>query len=305
MVKSMLNALNSVEGLRFAEAGEFTKKAFFSGKLDLTEVEGLADLIHAETEAQRKQALYQANGSLSNLYQNWRTLLLKNIAHLEAYIDFSEDQNIEDGVMEEVNGKLAALENEIESHLNDGRKGERLRLGVKTVILGEPNVGKSSFLNLISQKSISIVTNIEGTTRDVIESNLNISGYPIVLADTAGLRRDTTDVVEIEGITRAKNYADVSEFIILLIDSLKFIEFGRKSGKYDVKEYLNMYLEKLGLNKDLIDNKRLLLVLNKIDLLSESELELINNKEIVSISCTEQKGVSNLILEITNNLKIL
>lgn len=301
----MLNALNSIEGLRFAEAGEFTKKAFYSGKLDLTEVEGLADLIHAETEAQRKQALYQANGSLSLLYQTWRTTLLKNIAHLEAYIDFSEDQNIEDGVMEDVNGKLLILENEIESHLNDGRKGERLRLGVKTVILGKPNVGKSSFLNLLCQKSISIVTNIEGTTRDVIESNFNIGGYPIVLADTAGLRKDTKDVVEIEGIARAKNYADVSDFIILLIDSLKFIKFCRKSGKYDIKEFLKIYLENLGLNKDLLDSKRFLLVLNKIDLLPENEIKLLNNKEVILISCTEQKGITNLISEITSNLKIL
>lgn len=301
----MLNALNSIEGLRFAEAGEFTKKAFYSGKLDLTEVEGLADLIHAETEAQRKQALYQANGSLSLLYQTWRTTLLKNIAHLEAYIDFSEDQNIEDGVMEDVNGKLLILENEIESHLNDGRKGERLRLGVKTVILGEPNVGKSSFLNLLCQKSISIVTNIEGTTRDVIESNFNIGGYPIVLADTAGLRKDTKDVVEIEGIARAKNYADVSDFIILLIDSLKFIEFCRKSGKYDIKEFLKIYLENLGLHKDLLDSKRFLLVLNKIDLLPENEIKLLNNKEVILISCTEQKGITNIISEITHNLKIL
>lgn len=301
----MLNALNSIEGLRFAEAGEFTKKAFFSGKLDLTEVEGLADLIHAETEAQRKQALYQANGSLSLLYQTWRTTLLKNIANLEAYIDFSEDQNIEDGVMEDVNGKLLILENEIESHLNDGRKGERLRLGVKTVILGEPNVGKSSFLNLLCQKSISIVTSIEGTTRDVIESNFNIGGYPIVLADTAGLRKDTKDVVEIEGIARAKNYADVSDFIILLIDSLKFIEFCRKSGKNDIKEFLKIYLENLGLNKDLLDSKRFLLVLNKIDLLPENEIKLLNNKEVILISCTEQKGITNIISEITNNLKIL
>lgn len=301
----MLNALNSIDGLRFAEAGEFTKKAFYSGKLDLTEVEGLADLIHAETEAQRKQALYQANGSLSHLYQKWRTILLKNIAHLEAYIDFSEDQNIEDGVMEDVNQKLFILENEIESHLNDGRKGERLRLGVKTVILGEPNVGKSSFLNLLCQKSISIVTNIEGTTRDVIESNFNIGGYPIVLADTAGLRKDTRDVVEIEGIIRAKNYADVSDFIILLIDSFKFIEFCRNSGKYDIKEFLKIYLENLGLNKDLLDNKRFLLVLNKIDLLLDNELKLLKNEEVILISCTEQKGITNLISEMTSNLKIL
>lgn len=301
----MFNALNSIDGLRFAEAGEFTKRAFYSGKLDLTEVEGLADLIHAETEAQRKQALYQANGSLSQLYQKWRTTLLKNIAHLEAYIDFSEDQNIEDGVLEEVNGKLLILENDIKSHLNDGRRGERLREGVKTVILGEPNVGKSSFLNLICQKSVSIVTNIEGTTRDVIESNFNIGGYPIILADTAGLRKDTRDIVEIEGISRAKQYADVSDFIILLIDAFKFMEFSRNSGKCDIKDYLIAYLEKLGLNKDLLDSKRLLIVLNKIDLISENEIKLLNNTEVSLISCTEQKGITNLLSEITSNLKIL
>lgn len=181
VVAAISDALNRIDGIRPAQPGEFTRRAFWSNKLDLTEVEGLADLIHAETEIQRKQALLQANGTLSKLYNDWRRRILNSVAHLEAYIDFGEDENIEADTIDRVQGEVTELINDIQRFLRDGRRGEMRRHGVKTVILGEPNVGKSSFMNHICRKPISIVASIAGTTRDVIETSCNIGGYPVSL----------------------------------------------------------------------------------------------------------------------------
>lgn len=179
VIAAMSAALNDIDGIRPAQPGEFTRRAFWSNKLDLTEVEGLADLIHAETEIQRKQAMLQANGTLSKLYNDWRQRILRSVAHLEAYIDFSEDENIEADTIERVQMEVNGLICDIRRFLRDGRRGEMRRQGVKTVILGEPNVGKSSFMNHICQKPISIVASVAGTTRDVIETSFNIGGYPV------------------------------------------------------------------------------------------------------------------------------
>lgn len=233
----MLDSIGSIESCRPAEPGEFTKRAFFANKLDLTEVEGLADLIHAETEAQRKQALIQATGNLSKVYSRWRRDVLKCIANVEAYIDFAEDENIEDDTLQVVKTKLGSLSDEIGAHLVDGRKGERLREGVRTAIIGAPNVGKSSLINLLCQKSVSIVTNIAGTTRDIIESHYNIGGYPVLLADTAGLRLSTDDVVENEGIQRAKAYLETTDLILLVIDAAR-LNFGSQKSSDVINSYL-------------------------------------------------------------------
>lgn len=179
VVAAMSDALNGIEGIRPAQPGEFTRRAFWSNKLDLTEVEGLADLIHAETEIQRKQSLLQASGILSKLYNGWRQRILHSVAHLEAYIDFSEDENIEADTIERVKQDVGQLICDIRRYLSDGRRGEMRRHGVKTVILGEPNVGKSSFMNHICRKPISIVASVAGTTRDIIETSFNIGGYPV------------------------------------------------------------------------------------------------------------------------------
>lgn len=179
VVAAISDALNGIDGIRPAQPGEFTRRAFWSNKLDLTEVEGLADLIHAETEIQRKQALLQVNGVLSKLYNDWRRRILSSVAHLEAYIDFGEDENIEADTIERVQREVTELINDIQRFLRDGRRGEMRRHGVKTVILGEPNVGKSSFMNHICRKPISIVASIAGTTRDIIETSFNIGGYPV------------------------------------------------------------------------------------------------------------------------------
>ncbi|CAJ0633624.1 10439_t:CDS:2 [Entrophospora sp. SA101] len=205
VISGVLEALGSIECFRHAEHGEFTRRAFGNEKLDLTEIEGLADLLNAETEAQRRQALRQAQGGLKNLYESWRKQLIKNMALVEAIIDFGEDENIEDDVFDQVTNQIKQLIIEISEHMNDNRKGEILRDGIFVTVLGPPNAGKSSFLNYLAQRQAAIVSPIPGTTRDVIEVSLNIGGYPIVIGDTAGLRQ-TDDLIEIEGISRAKKW---------------------------------------------------------------------------------------------------
>lgn len=300
VISAMLNALSALKGYRPAEPGEFTKRAFFAGKLDLTEVEGLADLIHAETEAQRKQALIQATGSLSKVYSDWRQRILRNVAHVEAYIDFAEDENIEDDTMDKVYKSLKVLENEIKSHLQDGRKGERLRQGVRTAIIGAPNVGKSSLINILCQKPVSIVTDIAGTTRDIIESHFNIGDYPILLADTAGLRNETSDIVENEGITRAKNYLSTVDFILMLIDAQYLVKFR------DFDECLRTYIQNLGLSLETIGQKNIIYIVNKVDLVSLDQLQdKCKAKNINFVSCLTDYGIPGVIQTISNHLKEL
>ncbi|NWW26689.1 GTPB3 GTPase, partial [Falcunculus frontatus] len=234
-------------GLRPAEPGEFTRRAFHHGKLDLTAAEGLRDLIGAETEAQRRQALRQMEGDLGQLYQRWSHTLTQALAHLEAYIDFSEDDNVEEEVLSQgevllapchvpvpsralsllgvtsgcvpsVDVTVRALEQEIRGHLRDGRRGELLRGGVRAVIAGPPNVGKSSLFNLLCQRPAAIVSPTAGTTRDVLEVALDIGGYPLLLGDTAGLRQ-ATDPVEREGVTRARHRLCHADLVLAVLDA--------------------------------------------------------------------------------------
>ncbi|CAM5177090.1 unnamed protein product [Eretmochelys imbricata] len=216
VVGGVLQALGRLPGLRPADPGEFTKRAFQNGKLGLTEVEGLGDLIHAETEAQRRQALRQMEGELGQLYQRWSEKLTKALAHVEAFIDFSEDDNLEEGVLAQVDAAVRVLEEEVSGHLQDGRRGERLRGGVHVVIAGPTNAGKSSLLNLLCQRPAAIVSPIAGTTRDVVESALNIGGYPVVLSDTAGLR-ETQDIVEREGVSRARERLQRADVVLAVL----------------------------------------------------------------------------------------
>jgi tRNA modification GTPase len=217
VVLALLTALGRIPNCSHAQAGDFTKRAFFNGKLELTEVEGLADLIHAETEAQRKQALRQMEGDLGTLYSNWTQQLKKVVAHVEAVIDFGEDENIEDTVMDKVKSGAREIQEEIEVHLSDGRRGERLRSGVHVAILGAPNAGKSSLLNKLCQRPAAIVSPHAGTTRDVVESALDIAGYPVILSDTAGLRL-AHDPVEQEGVRRALNRVESADLCVLIGD---------------------------------------------------------------------------------------
>ena len=216
VVDGILAALGRCPGLRPAEAGDFTRRAFTNGKLDLTAAEGLADLINAETAAQRKQALRQMQGELGRLYDSWNARLLAALAHMEAAIDFS-DEDLPAGILGRVGEEAAVLDGEIAAHLEDGRRGERLRDGLHIAIIGAPNAGKSSLLNLLARRDAAIVAETAGTTRDVIEVHLDLGGYPVVVADTAGLR-DGGDAVESEGVRRARARAGDAELKLAVFD---------------------------------------------------------------------------------------
>ena len=203
-------------GLRLAEPGEFTRRAFLNGKLDLLQAEAIADLAAAETEAQRRQALRQLGGELGEVYRGWRDRLVRILAHLEAAIDFPDEDlppEIEDRILGETEGLVA----EIERHLADGHRGERLRDGIDVAIVGPPNAGKSSLLNRIARRDVAITSPVPGTTRDVIEVAIDLGGYPVVLADTAGLR-DSADAIEQEGKRRAMQRAEQAEIRLFVFD---------------------------------------------------------------------------------------
>lgn len=216
VVDGLLEVLGRCPGLRPAEPGEFSRRAFANGKMDLTAAEGLADLVEAETAAQRRQALRQMQGALATLYDGWRTRLLQALAHAEAAIDFS-DEDIPADLEAAVAKSLRALAAELAAHLDDGRRGERLRDGIEVAIVGAPNAGKSSLLNAFAGRAAAIVSPHPGTTRDVIEVALDLGGYPVLLADTAGIR-DGMDAVEQEGVARARARAHSADIRIAVFD---------------------------------------------------------------------------------------
>lgn len=244
VVRMLTSALLDL-GLSLAEPGEFSKRAFLNGKMDLTSAEGLADLIDSETELQHRQAMRHMSGELEALCNVWREKLLKSLGLMEAYIDFP-DEAIPDKVLESTQNIIDNLKASLQEKLGDNRRGERLRNGITMAVLGEPNVGKSSLMNFLSQRDVSIISEIAGTTRDVVETHLDIGGYPIILADTAGLRGGSDDVIEKEGMARALKAASASDIKIVMIDARKINEAPQ--------EIL-----------DLIDNNTII-VINKVDL---------------------------------------
>jgi tRNA modification GTPase len=203
-------------GLRPAEPGEFSRRAFENGKMDLTEAEGLADLVDAETEAQRRQARRQMAGELGDLYERWRAQLIGALAHFEAEIDFAED-DIPPDLHARAVDEVRAIAHQIAAHLDDKRRGEILRGGVSVAIVGPPNAGKSSLLNRLARREAAIVSATAGTTRDVIEIHLDLAGFPVVLADTAGLRVSGDDI-EQEGVRRAKARAEDADLKLAVFD---------------------------------------------------------------------------------------
>jgi tRNA modification GTPase len=205
-------------GLRQAEPGEFSRRAFEHGKLDLTQAEAVADLAAAETEAQRRQALRQLDGELGRIYRDWAERLTRTLAHLEALIDFP-DEDLPPALERRIACDIAALARAIRAHLADDRRGERLREGIMVAILGPPNAGKSSLLNRIARREAAITSPYPGTTRDIVEVAIDLQGWPVVLADTAGLR-DTADPVEAEGLRRARARAAEAEIRLFVYDAL-------------------------------------------------------------------------------------
>jgi len=250
VIEEMYDVLGSMPGHRLAWPGEFTRRAFENGKMDLTEAEAVADLINAETSAQKEQALQQMGGALATLYQGWTERLKNALAHLEADIEFPDEEleegvilsesegsqpgdgdssaaphndMIGNGVSREIIGQVQSLLGDIAAHLDDNRRGEMLRDGIHVAVIGAPNAGKSSLVNALAQREVAIVSDMAGTTRDIIEAHLNIGGYPVILSDTAGLRPEQLgetdqDKVEALGIERALKRAEEADLKLLLLD---------------------------------------------------------------------------------------
>ena len=218
VIAATLAALGKLEGLRPAEAGEFTRRAFENGKLDLTAVEGLADLVMAETEGQRAQALRQMQGALRGRVEGWRERLIKALALVEARIDFSDEADVPEHLVEPALVIARELAGEIEAALADDKRGERLREGLVVAIAGPPNAGKSTLLNRIARREAAIVSPYAGTTRDVIEVHLDLNGWPVTLLDTAGIR-DSDDPVELEGVRRARARAAAADLVLWVVDA--------------------------------------------------------------------------------------
>ena len=265
-------ALGRIDGLVPAAPGDFTRRAFHAGKLDLTQVEAIADLVDAETEAQRRQALRQAGGALAALYDGWRDGLIGALAHLEACIDFP-DEDLPPETEAEIAETIAALARDVARHLKDARRGERLRDGVAVAVLGPPNVGKSSLVNALARRDAAIVSPQAGTTRDVIEVHLDLGGYPAILADTAGLREAAGDVEE-EGIRRALARAENADLRLVMLDA-------RAPGPDAALA-------------ELIDGDALV-VLNKIDLCDAPPPARVAGADALAISAKTGDGLEALI----------
>ena len=275
VLAGLLDALARLPGLRLAGPGEFTRRAFLNGKMDLTAAEGLADLIDATTRAQARQALRQLNGELGRIYGGWRERLLSSLALLEAEIDFAPDQEVPANMLARMLPDLAVLREELARHLTDGSKGERLRAGVTVAVVGATNVGKSSLVNLLARREVAIVTAIAGTTRDVIEVQLDLDGTPVVLLDTAGLR-ETDDPVEAAGVERARRRAAEADLLVHVVDVTDPVP-------------------------PLMQDERTVLVLNKIDLLQG----VSGNEAAISVSCRTGEGLTSLVTELSSRAAAL
>jgi tRNA modification GTPase len=274
------HSISKVKNCRLAEAGEFTKLAFQNGKINLLKAESIADLISAETEIQRQQAIKIMNGNSADKFNSLREKLLKILSHVEAKIDFP-DEDLSEDILKNIKKISNEVILDIKKILDDQKVGERIREGFKIAIIGPTNAGKSSLLNHLSNRDVAIVSEIAGTTRDVIETHLNIDGYPVVLSDTAGIR-DSKNEIEKKGIKLALDKAENADLKLIVIDA-KSIDFK-------------------GVLKELMDENAILVV-NKSDLLKEDLSSEIKNFEHVLISVKNNHNVEDLIFKIKNKLK--
>jgi len=280
VVDALHLSISSIENCRLAEPGEFTKLAFQNGKINLLKAESIADLISSETEIQRKQAIKIMNGKSADQFNFLREQLLKTLSHVEAKIDFP-DEDLPTNILDEIQNSLNEVIKKIEKILNDQKVGERIREGFKIVILGPTNAGKSSLLNHLSNRDVAIVSEIAGTTRDVVETHLNIDGYPVIISDTAGIR-DSKDEIEKKGIKLSLTRAEEADLKLVVVDAKNLIFTGVLKGLLD---------------------ENAILVINKSDLLEKEinlEIKKINH---VLISIKDNKNIDQLILKIKNNLK--
>ena len=280
VIDALHHSISKIENCRLAEAGEFTKLAFQNGKINLLKAESIADLISAETEIQRQQAVKIMNGKSANKFNNLREKLLKILSHVEAKIDFP-DEDLPEDILKNIKKISNEVILNIKKILDDQKVGERIREGFKIAIIGPTNAGKSSLLNHLSNRDVAIVSEIAGTTRDVIETHLNIDGYPVVVSDTAGIR-DSKNEIEKKGIKLALDKAENADLKLIVIDA-KSIDFK-------------------GVLKELMDQNAIL-VINKSDLLNEDLNSEIKNYEHVLISVKNNLNLEDLILKIKNKLK--
>jgi len=277
VIDHFLKILSEQEDSRLAEPGEFTKIAFRNNKIDLVEAESISDLIHSETELQRQQAVKLVQGNASNYYNNLREKLIKSLAYIEAKIDFAED-DLPEKVLQEVQKTIKNIHQDIKKILKDNKIGEKIRDGFRVSIIGEVNAGKSSLLNLLSKREVAIVSEEKGTTRDIIETYLNIEGYPVILADTAGIR-EAKNEVEKKGVTLALKKSKEADLNIIMIDNA--------SKKID-KKIMNI------INQDSI------VLLNKSDIKTNQSHEF--EADTILVSVKDNKNIDIFIKKLKEKL---
>jgi tRNA modification GTPase len=280
VVDALHSSIEKIENCRLAQPGEFTKLAFQNGKINLLKAESIADLISAETEIQRQQAIKIMSGKSANKFNDLREKLLKILSHVEAKIDFP-DEDLPKDILTNIKKTSEDVYKDIKKILDDKKVGERIREGFKIAIVGPTNAGKSSLLNHLSNRDVAIVSEIAGTTRDVIETHLSIDGYPVVISDTAGIR-DSKNEIEKKGIKLALNRAEDADLKLVVIEA--------KSPDFD------------GVLKDLFDENSILVV-NKSDLISNELSSEIKKFDPVLISIKNNLNIEELILRLKNKLK--
>ena len=280
VIDAIHNSISKVEDCRIAEPGEFTKIAFQNGKINLLKAESIADLISSETEIQRQQAIKIMSGKSSEKFNGWRENLLKILSNVEAKIDFPEE-NLPDSILKDIKISTKKIKKEVQKLLNDQKVGERIREGFKIAIVGPTNAGKSSLLNYLSKRDVAIVSEIAGTTRDVIETHLNIDGYPVIISDTAGIR-ESKDEIEKKGIKLALKSAKKADLNIVIIEP-KSVDF-------------------TGFLNDLV-NEKAIFVLNKSDLGIQNMNQDLKKLNPILISLKDEKNIEELISTIKIKLK--
>jgi tRNA modification GTPase len=284
VLAALLDALSGIVGLRPAEPGEFTRRAFLNGRLDLTAVEGLADLIDAETRAQARQALRQLDGALGRLYDGWRQTLVGALARLEAEIDFAAEEEVPHDLLGVVRPHVRQLSAGIAAHLADGHRGERLRAGLTVAVVGPSNAGKSSLVNRLAQRDVAIVTPLPGTTRDVLEVHLDLAGRPVTLLDTAGLR-EAADLIEAEGVRRARSRAEHADLRLIMFDGATWP---------DLDPATLAMVDELAV-----------IVVNKCDLTALPERLDVAGRAALPVSCWTGEGMAALVATLAERAKAL
>jgi tRNA modification GTPase len=336
VLQAIFDALSTL-GARLAEPGEFTQRAFANGKLDVLQIEALADLLTSDTDQQRKQALRQLDGTLSQVYAEWRETLIAGLAHAEAVIDFGDDERLDDSVFgmddDEYGSSNSAIQTQqdniwggvvtsmtdlvrsMRQQLRDQRRGELVREGVKIAIVGPPNAGKSSLFNLLAARDAAIVSPTAGTTRDVLEVSLNLGGIKCIVQDTAGVRSETQDVIEQEGIKRAVQAAKCADLVVAVVDSTDTDEgVSILENVLDIVtvKVVDDYYDDCGVGETLTLNpKNIVLVLNKADLHDNvddtGEVATIASIQdrvggCFRISCTTQDGIEGFLTDLTRRV---